>query len=886
VIFQLKDYQKNALAALDDFLARTRMVGAKAAFEQSGFGYNAEAFGDVPCVCLRIPTGGGKTLMAASAIPRMAKTWGDSDAPVVLWLVPSEAIRSQTLGALQTPGHPYRAALEEAYGQRFTICELEGVAGIAATDWGRQAIVIVSTLQSFRVDQTDQRNAYAFSERFETQFKGLSATGLAPLADVPDANVTEADAAMPGREMLRGFIGQPRWSLANWLAIHAPIVIVDEAHNNSTDLSFRTLKRINPKLVLELTATPLAKKTNVLFHVSAQELQAENMIKLPIVLMEHKDGWEAAVFDAVRTQKRLEAEALKEQQVTGDYVRPIVLFQAQNSTEPVNADALKKHLLDELHIPELQVAIATGTQRDLTGVDLMSPDSPVRFIITVQALREGWDCPFAYVLCSVQPVKSATAVEQLLGRVLRMPYAKRRISDFLNKAYAHVSEETFGAAAVALADKLVSGLGFDPLDMASMIAPQLPLDLPDGPAGPLFAQLDVPTFSLEVKAGVSVEPASNIRIEQSDAGQRVVITGHVSESLAQQLVDSQRGEKKKAELEQAINQHNAVVAAVTSPASRGERFAPVPWLCYREQGVLQLVEREAVVEHAEFDLLAEPPTLPGFNIVEAAQAFEVYLRDGKVTVGQTDGTQLELAAVGAAVTEDDLLRWLEPEVRSDGLAQSQVRPYLRALISDLVHTRRLPLAQLARAKHQLAREIRNRIEDLRIQAALAGFRQLVLGGGWELGVAKEQAYEFLPGRYAVAANDRYRGRWEFKKHFYPVIAKLKGEGEEFWCAVEIDRHSKVKHWVRNLDRDVHGAFWLPTSRGKFFPDFVAELVDGRVLVIEYKGEPWQSMPSEIEKEQVGKLWAERSDGKCLFLFAVASDSQGRDVRGQLDSLLG
>jgi type III restriction enzyme len=884
MIFQLKDYQKNALEALDDYLARARMVGAKAAFEQSGYGYNAEAFGEVPCVCLRIPTGGGKTLMAASAIPRMAKTWGDSDAPVVLWLAPSDAIRSQTLGALQTPGHPYRAALEEAYGQRFTICDLESVMSIGPADWGRQAVVIVATLQSFRVDQTDQRNVYAFSERFEPHFKGLPAAKLAPLAGIVDAVVTEDEAATPGREMLRAFIGQPRWSLANWLAIHSPIIIVDEAHNNATDLSFRTLKRINPKLVLELTATPLAKKTNVLFHVSAQELQAENMIKLPIVLMEHMDGWEAAVFDTVRTQKRLEAEALKEQESTGEYVRPIVLFQAQNSTEPVNADALKKHLVDELHIPEAQVAIATGTQRDLAGVDLMLPSSPVRFIITVQALREGWDCPFAYVLCSVQPVRSATAVEQLLGRVLRMPYAKRRVSDMLNKAYAHVSEPTFGAAANALADKLVTGLGFDPLDMASMIAPQVPL-FDDESAGPLFAQPETPTFSIEVKQPLQLEPAANIRIESSETGQRVVVTGHISESVATELLNTQRGEKKKADLEQAINQHNAIVSAVTAPASRGEKFAPVPMLCYREQGVLQLVEREAVLDQVDLDLLAQTPTLPAFNITEAAQTFEVYLREGKVAVGPSDSSQLELASIGGAVTEDDLVRWLDREVRVEGVTQAHLRAYLKALVNNLMHGRGLPLAQLARAKHQLAREVRHQIEDMRIAAANAGFRQLVLDGGWELGVVMERSYEFLPGRYAVAANDRYRGRWDFKKHFYPVIAKLAADGEEFWTAVEIDRHPKVKHWVRNLDREVHGAFWLPTARGKFFPDFIAELVDGRVAVIEYKGAPWQSMPSEIEKEQVGKVWAEKSGGKCLFLFAVAKDSQGRDVRGQLDGLL-
>jgi type III restriction enzyme len=75
--------------------------------------------------------------------------------------------------------------------------------------------------------------------------------------------------------VLAGFVGQPRWSLANWLALHRPIVIVDEAHNTKTDKSFTALQRLNPAFILELTATPIAAKTNVLYHVSAQELAAE-----------------------------------------------------------------------------------------------------------------------------------------------------------------------------------------------------------------------------------------------------------------------------------------------------------------------------------------------------------------------------------------------------------------------------------------------------------------------------------------------------------------------------------------------------------------------------------------------------------------------------------
>lgn len=874
----LKAYQRAALDVLTMYLRAARVRGAKVAFEEGGYGYRTEPFGEVPCICLRIPTGGGKTLLASHAVVRMAKEWQDSDAPAALWLTPSDTIRSQTLNALQTPGHPYREALEEAYGQRFQVCDLENVATISPHDWGMQAVIVVATIQSFRIEETGLRNVYAFNEAFEPHFKGKSERELATLHKLPDAVVTEQDAADPNSP-LKGYVGKPKYSLANWLALQQPLVIVDEAHNTKTERSFEALKRLNPAVILELTATPVPKHTNVLYHVSAQELQAENMIKLPIVLLEHPQGPEAAIFDAVQTQRKLEAEAQKE----AEYIRPIVLFQAQNVGEHMNVETLHKHLIEELHIPEDQVAVATGQTRGLEDVDLFDQKCPIRYIITVQALREGWDCPFAYVLCSVQPVRSATAVEQLLGRVLRMPYATRRAQEALNKAYAHVSEPNFGQAANALADRLIQNMGFEALDVASMIAPQL--RLPGVNDDSLFKAPPLPELTVEMPGKVEMPALENVRVDATDRGTRVIVIGHVSESLAERLKAAQRSAAKKEEVERAIDQHNAVVAAQSAPVSRGVTFVPVPWLCYRSQGELELVEREAVLEDIELDLLADKMSLPGFQIIEQAHAFEVYLEGAKIKVGQVDAGQLELGALSTTVTDDDLVRWLDREVRQPDIVQSHLRAYLKLVVSYLIHEQHISLSSLARARYQLAQRVDARIEDLRALAAGKRFKQLVLDGGWEVTSVLERSFKFLPGNYAVSATDRYRGKWGWRRHFYPVVAKLEDGTEEFKCAVAIDGHPKVRHWVRNLERDVPGAFWLPTSHGKFFPDYVCELMDGRILVVEYKGAHLRTLPSEIEKDQVGRLWATKSDGKCLFLMAFESE-QGRDVRGQLDAVIG
>ena len=210
--FTLKRYQAQALQALADYLQAAALVGPRAAFEQrTGFGYNTEPFGELPCVCLRIPTGGGKTLLGAHAVGRMARGWPSRSAhPLALWLVPSDTIRSQTLAALATPGHPFHEALAQGCGEGVRVCALDELANIAPQDFEQQAVVVVATIQSFRVEDTVQRNVYAFSEAWERHFRSLGPAALQALQAVPDALVAGAEAASDkaGRALLAGLVGQ------------------------------------------------------------------------------------------------------------------------------------------------------------------------------------------------------------------------------------------------------------------------------------------------------------------------------------------------------------------------------------------------------------------------------------------------------------------------------------------------------------------------------------------------------------------------------------------------------------------------------------------------------------------------------------------------------
>jgi type III restriction enzyme len=921
--FDLKHYQRLSLEALERFLRSAATLGPAAAFtDQTGYGYRAEPFGEVPCVCLRIPTGGGKTLLAAHAIGRMARDWpGPHPKPLVLWLVPTDTIRQQTLRALTTPGHPFREALAAACGDDVAVCDLDAVGQLAPQDFDQRAVVLLATIQSFRIEDTDQRNVYAFSEQLEPHFRGLPPATLEVLRGLPDALVTPEDAASAkaGREMLARFVGQPRWSLANWLALRRPYVIVDEAHTAKTERSFEALKRLNPSLILELTATPLPKRTNVLFHVSAQQLQAEHMIKMPITLVEHTRGWQAAVLDAVQTQRLLEAEARAEELEDGPnrgaYIRPIVLFQAQNQGEPVDTEVLRAHLIDDLRLPEAQVKVATGTRRELDGIDLAARECPVRFIITVQALGVGWDCPFAYVLCSVQSIRSGTAIEQLLGRVLRMPYATRRTRPALNRAYAHVTEATTGMAANALADRLIDGMGFDPLDMASMIAPQLPLalfgaDNAERDDGPLFARAappplaPMPVLTLDLPSGSPLPPALEVALAAGHAQmstdgvrQRVRLEGAVDPGLASALVEAVPRRQREG-VQQQLDRHNAVVAGLLAPSSRGELFSPLPRLAYRPPGAtageqlpLALLEVESVRETVALDLLAAPIQIDGFSMVEQGTFWEVYLDGQRTRVALGDATQLPLDGVEPSARPEDLARWLADALQHPArnvardVLPAHLRAFTLACVNHLLYDKRLPLSQLLRHQHPLMQRLALLIDELRETAGRAAFRQLVLDGGWELEAGPSLEFRFDPNGYPVPGNKRYAGKFRMRKHFYPVPADLEDGSEELLCALTIDAHPRIRHWVRNLDSEPVHAFWLPTSSGRFYPDFVCELTDGRVFVAEYKGEHLRTVPKEIEKRQVGERWAALSQGRALFAM-LFKEERGMGVREQLDAVLG
>ena len=904
---QLKQYQQEALTALSRFFDLARgakdEAGLDAAFRQAlreqDIGpesippYLAQGFvnaaGATPYVCLRIPTGGGKTLLGTHALAAAGRHYTGQDRPLALWLVPSNIIRTQTLAALRTPGHPYREALEGYFGvDGLRVLDIADCEQLRPQDFAQKAIIVVGTLQTLRVDDTSGRDVYAYKENFEPHF--ARAPDLPGFERVGDRDLD----AQP--YLTRADLGKVKRSFANLMFWQRPVVIIDEAHNARTPLTYDTFARLNPAVLIEMTATPVrqgAHRSNVLYHVSAEELKAEQMIKLPIVLQTHPN-WQEAVRDALLTRKRLAAEAVNE----ADDLRPILLLQAEDKAGEVTVDVLKGHLLAQEQIAPERIAIATGNQRELDGVDLFDPACPVDIVITVEALKEGWDCSFAYVFCSLQKIGSSRDMEQLLGRVLRMPYARSRKSPLLNRAYAHLASPETARVANDLADRLVA-MGFEELEAAQAVFPttlplfdqRTPEQLPALP--PLELSLpQAPAFAADLLGGLKTDgaPVAGIALVPTAAGGvTVTLTAPPSPEMRAALVATFSDRKSREGVEKLLERFELRHQAVVAPSARGVPFAPLPLLCVRDsQGELDLAEKEALLDLAGFSLADESPELPAFVPDRERKPYLLDVTEGHLRIEQEQAVYaVNLDRVPTEVSEADLLRWLDGRLRGAETTQAQRLAWLAKVLRWLQREGGYTLTALVRHRNQLCDVLLERLNAIAGQARRRGFQLSFLGGDPRGCVSPDFVFRFGLGMYP-ARPPYYQGRYCFLKHYYGVIGDLKEApakqpDHEYHCAVALDEMPAVRHWVRNLPRFPEFSFWLPTSKDRFYPDFVVELTDGRLLVVEYKGEGYKSNDDSLEKRLIGECWAKLSGN--LFLFAVERDAAGRTVAQQLAGVI-
>lgn len=811
-MMELKSYQREALLALEDFLHRVRVLADAGvpkpldeAYREVAGRYlvnpppyhEPEGLEGIPYVCFRIPTGGGKTLLAAHALAP-ARRFLSQDAPAVVWLTPTEAIRLQTLRALKDPRHPYRRALEGALGE-VRVMDLQEALALPPGDVGAVSLVLVATLQAFRVEDTEGRKVYEDNGHLMAVFRTLE-------ADAPEA-LTPPE-------------GVGRYSLANLLRLMRPVVVVDEAHNARTPLSFDTLARLEPGVILEFTATP-QKDSNVLYAATAQELHQEGMIKLPIELTVLKDP-EAVLQAALAKQKDLEGLA----QGGEEYLRPIVLIQAEprKGTDPFTWEKVRAFLL-ERGVREEEVAVSTGERDDLADQDILSPSSSVRYVITVDKLKEGWDCPFAYVLASVRPLKSPTAIEQVLGRVLRMPGARPKGREELNRAYAFAVSQDFWEAANTLREALVLE-GFERYE----------------------AEKAVRTVGLGLEERIPLKEAP--KPMALEALRPKVDYDPKTKTL---VLKEPLNPSEKAILRQALGEKDRekLPLAVRTPSEEG-RVLEVPLLAWHGEPL----EADHFLEEG-WSLSGRDAHLD-FTPRPLGERGEVGLEEGRVRIARLEQLDRAGRLFGPHVgwTLLSLASWLDRHIPHPDLPQEETLPFISRALGEL-QSQGFALEDLVAEKRRLRDLLEAKIRSHREAAKKEVFQRLLQAPPPDL-----STFTLRLDAASYSPPQSYRGAYVFRKHFFPVIADLKEGGEEFQCARLLDDLEEVEFWVRNYPT-WSNAFRLPYPGGNFFPDFLAKLKDGRLLVVEYKGKHIAHSPETYEKEAIGELWARKTGN--LFL---------------------
>jgi len=468
----LKDYQRKVVNELQNFFrkaAETRISFIKAAeqlpenirfslnYVENTFSTLEKEYRDncknglgeyYPRIVMKVPTGGGKTLLAVEAIREYQNLFARSRTGLVVWIVPSETIYSQTVNKLRDKANPLRQLLDQASGNRTLI--LEKGQRLTTGDIEENMVVLFIMIQSIsRKNAKEALKVFQDSGGFESFFPADNRHDLHAELIRRCPNLDLLSEAGPNLDLLSEAGPIVKTSLGNAIRLSRPFIIIDEIHKVFSELARRTIDNLNPEMVLGLSATP-KKEMNILVSITGLQLKEEEMVKLDMHIIppsgQVENDWRAMIQEIKGRRDSLEKTAHDYRQKTGIYVRPIALIQVEATGKDQRGKHGRVHSLDvkeylqNLEINPDEIAIKTSAQNDIEDVNLFADDCNIRYLITKEALREGWDCSFAYILGIIPNVSSNTGVTQIIGRILRQPYARKTGITALDESYVYYSK--------------------------------------------------------------------------------------------------------------------------------------------------------------------------------------------------------------------------------------------------------------------------------------------------------------------------------------------------------------------------------------------------------------------------------------------------------------
>ena len=848
---ELKNYQKEVLTDLESFIEHTNTSSSlsqaySAYWADKGINIDAlvgnkylQPYADVikgvPNVTIKVPTAGGKTFIACNALKYLFAGFPEKRPKVVAWFVPSDPILKQTLRNLRDPNHPYRQRINSLFGNRVHIVDKEDALrghGIGPSEISERLTIFVLSVQSFATNETDKRRVYKENE-FLAEYTKLY------------------------NSLTKKVEGADETSLIQILSFLNPTVIVDESHNFKADLRVDALTAINPRFIFNLTATP-RHDSNIISFVDAIKLKKANMVKLPVIVYNHTSTNEV-IMASLKLQKSLEARAIKAEAAGGAYIRPIVLFQAQPKTEEdsITFEKIKKSLVDG-GIPEDQVKIKTAKLDELEDIDLMSKTCPVRYIITVNALKEGWDCPFAYILASVANRSSSVDVEQILGRVLRLPYTNRNTDALLNLSYVFTSSANFRETIENVVDSL-NKAGFSRKDcrIKEEVAPEEKQDDAATLAGLLFSP---------------DEPEDTIGEEENTEETPAVAPDAVKEALESDEDDATTAEIEKAALDQSDDYDKQIENTKDNPAIVPPEIADImaqnSFRDYLANDALAVKIPRFMVKVDATQLFEAGESLVPLDKKMLTKDFDISKQNTEITFERTssEAVSVDLAKVGKEeygvqrnALDASFKKALKEEFKSmptenkinniarnitrlmsyDELPDRQVEEYIKSALKGLDNEK---IDDILSFDIEYAKLVKAKIDGLLLQHRKNVFSKWLDSGR----IICQPDYSF-PASNSV-------------KKVCPGIAKSlyldEGDMNDFEERVitSIAELENVHYWHRNPER---GLGFGINGFINHYPDFIVKFKSGKMAMIETKGDDRDNTDSK-NKVELGSYWMNKA----------------------------
>lgn len=875
---ELKTYQRDVLDDIEAYLdALDKSSGINAAWREYwaergmggapgertlpiGIPSYKDDLGGVPNVCIKVPTGGGKTFLAASSVKTIFDRLPTGKSKFVVWLVPSDAILTQTIANLSNPDHPYRQRLNQDFGGAvnvYTKEQLLNAQNFKPTDVMENLGVAVFCYASIRANPTKKDDKKIYQENgnliaFSEFFNDCELL----LADTPDTALMQVVRQMN------------------------PVVVVDESHNAKSELSIAMLKNLNPSFVLSMTATP-TERSNIISYANARELKRENMVKLPVIVYNRPDR-ASVIHDAVKLRGVLEKKAKAEQSAGGSRIRPIVLFQAQpkNSEEAATFDKIKAKLVN-MGIPAEEIAIKTANKDELKTTDLMATNCPIRYIITVNALKEGWDCPFAYILASLANKTSTVDVEQIVGRILRQPYARRHSDPLLNMSFVLASSGDFQATIRSVVEGL-NGAGFSAQDYR-VATPQDDVT----PEVPVAVQQDLPT---QGETAAQEEEPAEASDDLSDMPDAPVLKPEVEGGQSTEAID----ETITAIVSDAVSQGTAYEAQVNNTADdlhdfgvpnvKAQHIQPqfaaeaaelkVPQFMLQDDAGL-FGGSDALVRLSESDLMEGftlsakaadidfNPGLTGAMKIDISESGDVTPKCKSLSKANLNFLTAQLAGKSGAERLKHLVDMAATQLdqRTDFCDKAEIADYVRRVaaqlppaIQDQLSVELLP---------SFVQCVRDKIEALAREHKRATFRDRMNANT----ILCKPYYELPPAIQPPNAityieKSLYAGEYDDMN------------GDELKVVQEIAAKDNVCWWHRIKDRKgfcINGFI-------NHYPDFMVMTDKGTLVMVEVKGPHLDGSDSQA-KAELGRIWADNAGLKYKYFMVFLKD--GDAVHGAL-----